>query len=180
MSIWRIHLFCVWGKNFCHLTVPCRHNCNRYRTSKYQEGKIILRQTNWFPEINFAEGLDGCITRKQQSLQDENSPVSLFNFHCSFQEKSMSGGSCETSTPTGLVIWYDPLNIFYAFCETVGWVIYIYHYFSVIFEKVASHIKSVIYSPWCPAQLTSAMMWCCLETKHEEMVPNIIFRLKGI
>lgn len=118
--------------------------------------------------------------RKQQSLQDENSPVSLFNFHCSFQEKSMSGGSCEMSTPTGLVIWYDPLNIFYASCETVGWVIYIYHYFSVIFEKVTSHIKSVIYSPWCPAQLTSAMMWCCLGTKHEEMVPNIIFRLKGI
>lgn len=39
---------------------------------------------------------------------------------------------------------------------------YISHYFSMIFERVAYHlnpfIKSVIYSPWCPAQLMSAMM----------------------
>lgn len=52
-----------------------------------------------------------------------------------FQEKSMSGVSCERSTPIGLVTRYDAFNIFCDSCETVGRVIYISLFLSDIWES---------------------------------------------
>lgn len=141
---------------------------------------MLLQLASWwynpadFQKQIFLKDLMGINARNQWFLQDESSLLLPCNFHSVFQEKTVWRVNCERSTPIGLVTWYDTFNIFYTFCETQGRVTYIYHYFSVIFEAVAYHlnsfIKSVIHSPWCPAQSMSAAIWCCLETKHEEMV----------